>query len=136
MPILEHCCLFILSFPISFTKILGKDNDRGVQAYQSFFDHSYILEKFRTFYQFMNQQLYDGMLSVILFSVVAGCIMIVVYCLIKHKKLELNHEKLFIIVPIVVCIGYLTIMTLVAPYQSDRYILLSIPFLLYVSFME
>ena len=75
----------------------------------------------------MNQQLYDGMLSVILFSVVAGCIMIVVYCLIKHKKLELNHEKLFIIVPIVVCIGYLTIMTLVAPYQSDRYIFIIYP---------
>ena len=119
--------LVYISFPISFTKILGKDNDRGVQAYQSFFDHSYILEKFRTFYQFMNQQLYDGMLSVILFSVVAGCIMIVVYCLIKHKKLELNHEKLFIIVPIVVCIGYLTIMTLVAPYQSDRYIFIIYP---------
>ena len=114
-------------FPISFTKIFGNDNDRGAEAHRAFEAHHDIVEKFRSFYSIINQQLYNNLLTVIVLLIIIGIAVAGIYCVVKKKRPELGWQNTFMVVPTAVSLGYLTMMAFVAPYQSDRYIFIIYP---------
>lgn len=119
--------MVLIVFPLSFIKILGKDGDRGVQAYNAFGEHQDVFGKFKQFYMIINQQLYNNLLSAILLLGLVGIAAVIVYYMIQRKIPESVWKDAFILVPITVTVGYMMIMAFVAPYQTDRYIYIIYP---------
>lgn len=123
-----------LSFPISFEKIFGLDTDRGVQAYDALRGHENFGGKLRAYIAILGQQVFGNYLMefvVLLFFVLICCLI--------WKKESLGWVKkrqtLFLIVPVAMSVGYMALVSMIAPYQVDRYVFCIYPFILMVVFI-
>ena len=119
--------MVLIVFPISFIKIMGKDGDRGVQAYNAFGEHQDVFGKFKQLYIIINQQLYDNLLNVILLLGLVGIVAVIVYYVIRRKKWKSAWTDAFVLVPFTITVGYMMMMAFVASYQTDRYIYIIYP---------
>lgn len=119
--------LVLFCFPISFIKILGKDTDRGIQAYQNLSKHIDVLEKIRKFYWVLNDELFFSKLKYIIILLLAGMIMVIGYQYLKKKQTLYIREQLYMLIPICIFAGYFMVIALIAPFQVDRYIFVLYP---------
>ncbi len=112
----------LLCFPASFLKILGLDDDRGVQAYETFQKHQELPRKFREMAAILGQQELGNLLKEIL---VASALLLAFCLLWRRERLffEAVHTRcIFLVVAAVLAAGYLGIVSATAPYQVDRYL--------------
>ena len=119
--------LVLFCFPISFTKILGKDTSRGVQAYKNLSEHTDILEKFDKFYEILDNQVFFSKLKYIIVICIIGMIAVIGHNYLKEKKLPCLRKQMYMLLLTCIFLGYFTVMVLIAPYRVDRYIFVLYP---------
>lgn len=129
-----------LVFPDTFTKILGLDSNRGVQAYQNLRNTDTLLPRLGKFLEIINNELFAGFLPlfVLLTAIVFLVLKIFQVRRIRRKTVrkKVSGTKDFsarpgtaavLAITAAVISLYTVLIALIAPYQADRYIFCIFP---------
>lgn len=115
----------IIIFPAMLRHILK--SGRGTEAIENFLDGREYVAHLRGMFRILSDELFGGFLPVLVLVLLLG-----VAVLVWRKKDTVLFEKQYLGPILLTCAGYFVVVTKVAPYQVDRYMMPIFPLIYFL----